>query len=261
MEKHGSVVFTHEVFEQFQKELLDAREYCVFESMKHDGELKTMRVADNFKKARVVQLNTSTMFASCSCMLFKTHGVQYHHVIHVLRSAKMDELPSIYVLKRFRKDCKKESIFTPDGTILEENTNAPVDPVLQKLVSDTSNKMESLFIQAKNSLNAMQILRDGVFALGERISDMVPAKELSRIEEFEQFLGCTIPMQVDIHPPSDIRSKGRIKRIKGHADKGRQQNKNEQKKKKNVRQPRRGGSCKKVVLHDSRTCPEKENKE
>jgi hypothetical protein len=107
----------------------------------------------------------------------------------------------------------------------------------------------------------MQILRDGVFALGERINDMVPAKELSRIEEFEQFLGCTIPMQVDIHPPSDIRSKGRIKRIKGHADKGRQQNKNEQKKKKNVRQPRRGGSCKKVVLHDSRTCPEKENKE
>ena len=30
-------------------------------------------------------------------------------------------------------------------------------------------------------------------------------------------------------PPNDTRSKGRMKRIKGHADKGQQQNKNEQK--------------------------------
>lgn len=105
----------------------------------------------------------------------------------------------------------------------------------------------------------MQLLRDGVSALGDRITDMVPAKEQSRIEEFEEFLGSPIPMQVDIHPPNDIRSKGRIKRIKGHADKGQQQNKNEQRKKK-VLQPRRCSACKVVGLHDRRTCPEKANK-
>ncbi|TVU23182.1 hypothetical protein EJB05_30217, partial [Eragrostis curvula] len=100
--------------------------------------------------------------------------------------------------------------------------------------------MESLFVQAKQSPDAMQLLRDGVFSLGEKISEMVPAKELSTTEEFEEFLGCQIPSQVDIHPPNDIRSKGRIKRIKGHADKGAQQNKNDQKKKnKNKRQPRK----------------------
>ncbi|WVZ70861.1 hypothetical protein U9M48_019495 [Paspalum notatum var. saurae] len=227
MEKHGSEVFTHEVFAEFQQELLAAREYCIFESMQQDEELKTMRVANNSKKVRVVQLNTSTMFASCSCMLFETHGIPCRHVIHVLRSSKMDELPSTYILKRFRKDCKKEPIFCPNGMLLEERTNTPVNPVLQKLISDTSNKMESLLIQAKHSLDAMQILRDGVFAIGDKISDMVSAKELSTIEEFEEFLGCPIPVQVDIHPPNDIRSKGRIKRIKGHADKGQQKNKNE----------------------------------
>jgi hypothetical protein len=78
----------------------------------------------------------------------------------------------------------------------------------------------------------MQLLRDGVYALGDRITDMVPAKEQSRLEELEEILGSPIPMQVDIHPPNDIRSKGRIKRIKGHAVKGQQQNKNEQERRK-----------------------------
>jgi hypothetical protein len=233
MEKHGSELFTHEVFMEFQQELLVAREYCIFESMQTDGELRTIRVADNSKKVRVVQLNTWTMFASGSCMLFETHVIPCWHIIHALRSANIDELPSIYILKRFRKDCKKEVVLSPDGTLLEERNKNPVDPVLQRLISDTSNKIESLFIQAKNSLDAMQLLRDGVYALGDRITDMVPAKEQSGIEEFE---GYPIPMQVDIHLPNDIRSKGRIKRIKGHANKGQQQNKNEQRKKK-VLQP------------------------
>ncbi|WVZ52126.1 hypothetical protein U9M48_003216 [Paspalum notatum var. saurae] len=167
------------------------------------------------------------MFASYSCMLFETHGIPCQHVIHVLTSSKMDELPSAYILKMFRNDCKKEPVFCPN---------------------------------AKHSLDAMQILRDGVFAIGDKISDTVSAKELSIIEEFEEFLGCPIPMQVDIHPPNDICSMGRIKRIKGHADKGQQKNKNKQKKK-NVRQPRRCSTCKKVGLHDRRTCPEKANKE
>ena len=118
-------------------------------------------------------------------------------IIHALRSAKIDELPSIYILKRFRKDCKKEVVLSSDGILLEERAKSPVDPVLQRLISDMSNKIESLFIQAKNSLYVMQLLRDGVYALADRITDMVPAKEQSRIEEF---LGCPIPMQVDIHP-------------------------------------------------------------
>ena len=217
-----------------------------------------MRVVHNSKKVRLVQLNRSTMFASCSCMLFGTHGIACRHILHALRSAKIDELPTMYVLKRFRKDCKRESVLTPEGNLLEERANSPVNPMLQKLISETSNRIESLFVQAKNSPDAMQILRDGVFALGDRITDMIPAKELSRIEDFEDFLGCPVLMQVEIHPPTDIRSKGRIKRIKGHADKGRQQNKNEQKKK-NVLQPRRCSACKKVGLHDRRTCPEKAN--
>ena len=33
-------------------------------------------------------------------------------------------------------------------------------------------------------------------------------------EEYESFLGCEIPDRVEIHPPTDVRSKGRCKRSK-----------------------------------------------
>jgi len=71
-----------------------------------------------------------------------------------------------YYLDCSGTDCKRESVLSADGILLEERANSPVNPVLQKIISDTSNKIESLFVQAKNSLDAMQILRDGVFALG-----------------------------------------------------------------------------------------------
>jgi hypothetical protein len=114
--------------------------------------------------------------------------------------------------------------------------------------------MEKLVTQAKQSPTAMCLLRDELTAVGQKLSAMVPENNVSQVEEFEPYLGCCIPDQIDIHPPNDTCSRGRIKRIKGHRDKGAQQNKNE-KKKKNQRVPRKCKTCKQVVIHDSRNCP------
>lgn len=99
---------------------------------------------------------------------------------------------------------------------MEANESSSIDPEIQKLVSKTCKKMEELLIQAKQSQVGMQFLRDGIFTLGEQLSIQVPAKEQTQTEEFEEFLGCSIPSEVDIHPPNDIRSRGRIKRLKGY---------------------------------------------
>ena len=40
------------------------------------------------------------------------------------------------------------------------------------------------------------------------------SEEQTQTEEYEEFLGCSIPSEVDIHPPNDIRSRGRIKRLR-----------------------------------------------
>ncbi|XP_037428374.1 protein FAR1-RELATED SEQUENCE 3-like [Triticum dicoccoides] len=160
------------------------------------------------------------MVGSCTCKLFETHGIPCRHLIHVLRNAQVNELPKHFVLKRFRKECKTEPFFDEDGILLEANESSSIDPEIQKLVSETRENMEELLVQAKQSQVGIQLLRDHIFALGEQLSTLVPAKEQTQTEEYEEFLGCSIPSEVDIHPPNDIRSRGRIKRLKGYRDKG-----------------------------------------
>lgn len=70
IEKHGSEVFTHDIFEDFQKELLADRDHCLVEMMSRDGGVKTVTIRDGYKKIRVVTYNTTTMVGSCTCKLF-----------------------------------------------------------------------------------------------------------------------------------------------------------------------------------------------
>jgi hypothetical protein len=85
---------------------------------KEDGVITT--TVDNSKKVRTVSWNTLTMFGTCTCMLFEKYGVQYRHLIHILRTSKLQELPAHYVLKSFTKNCKVYAVFDEDGILLGE---------------------------------------------------------------------------------------------------------------------------------------------
>ena len=78
------------------------------------------------------EYNRSTMVAACTYMLFETHGIPCRHIIPVLRSARINELPSYYLLERFTQGCKKTPVFDVDGTLLEENNSNRNDLETQK---------------------------------------------------------------------------------------------------------------------------------
>jgi hypothetical protein len=164
-------------------------------------------------------------------MLFEKYGVPCRHLIHMLRTAKLQELPSHYVLKRFTKNCKVDPVFDEDGILLEEIASSSMDIELKKTVADTCKKVEEMLAQAKQSPAGLQFFRDGIFALADELNKIVPAKIQTSVQEFQEFLGCTIPDEVSIHPPNDIRSRGKIKRIKGHSEKGAKQSKKSKKSK------------------------------
>jgi hypothetical protein len=110
IERHGSLIFTHEVFNLFQSEVLAAREHCDVQDTKDVGDLKIMSVSDQShpkNRVREVNLQTTTMITKCSCMLFENKGIVCRHVIRVLRGAKINELPNFYILKRWEKMCKR----------------------------------------------------------------------------------------------------------------------------------------------------------
>ena len=95
---------------------------------------------------------------------------------------------------------------------------------------------------AKNSEQGMKFLFSSLSNLVEPLQKITPTPTDNKLDEYESFLSSAIPNQVNIHPPTDVRSKGRSKRIK---------------KSKETKAPskRKCGKCKEVAAHDARNCP------
>jgi len=55
IEKHGSEVFTHEVFSDFQKEVIAARDHCLIDSVQQEGDVKITGIIEGSRRPRVVQ--------------------------------------------------------------------------------------------------------------------------------------------------------------------------------------------------------------
>jgi hypothetical protein len=144
----------------------------------------------------------------------------------------------------------RDSVYDSEGNLLAEKPTDPVDAAKRRKISDAHNKFEALIQIAKNSEEGMDFLTTSLHDMEEHLSKLVPAVSVTRQEEHEAFLGCSIPSEVGVLPPTDIRTKGRCKRIKGHGDKGKKNDSEKQKAK------RKCGSCKEIG-HNSRKCPNK----
>lgn len=144
----------------------------------------------------------------------------------------------------------RDSVYDSEGNLLAEKSIDPVEAAKIRKNSDEQNKFEELVQIAKNSEEGVDFLTTSSLNMEEHLSKLVPAVSITRQEEHEAFLGCSIPSEVGVLPPTDVRTKGRCKRIKGHGDKGKKNEGENQKVK------RKCGTCKKVG-HNSRKCPTK----
>ena len=117
-----------------------------------------------------------------------------------------------------------------------------MEVALQKKISESHNKFEDLIRMAKNSEEGMDFLYSSLSNLVEPLQKITPVATDDKQDEYETFLVSKIPDEVNIHPPNDIKSKGRCKRIRRSKD---------------VKAPskRKCGKCKQVGNHDARNCP------
>jgi hypothetical protein len=75
LERHGSEVFTFNVFSELQKQIINARDNCVIETIVSEGDYKISTVNDERKKMREVCVNITTNDGHCAvcslrCMIF-----------------------------------------------------------------------------------------------------------------------------------------------------------------------------------------------
>jgi hypothetical protein len=92
-----------------------------------------------------------------------------------------------------------------------------MEDTMRRKMASAHNKFEDVFQMAKTSDEGLDILIQNL----ESLSLLFQPSSRTRQEEQETFIGMSIPENVQVHPPSDIRSKGKCKRILGHADKNR----------------------------------------
>jgi hypothetical protein len=71
-----------------------------------------------------------------------------------------------------------------------------------------------LIQQAKSSAEGMDFVVSGLMNMQASLHHIAPTTVQTRQEEYEGFIGCQILKQINIHPPTDVLSKGRSKRIK-----------------------------------------------
>lgn len=108
----------------------------------------------------------------------------------------------------------RELFFDEEGNLLDEKPKDPREVARRKKISDSRNKFEDLLQMAKNSDQGLEFLFSSLCNLVEPLQNITPPVTVDKKDEYEAFLGSKIPNQVDIHPPNDIKSKGRCKRIK-----------------------------------------------
>ncbi|KAM0832509.1 hypothetical protein ACQ4PT_064853 [Festuca glaucescens] len=178
IEKQGSEVFTYEVFEKFQKQIIAARDHCCVQSITQDEGIKIVTFRTGASKIR-----------------------------EVMRMENQQELPTFYIMERWQKRCKRESVYDVQGNLLEEKPADCLDAAARKKISTVRNKLEDLIQTAKQSDEGMNFLLSSVLSIEEPLRQKVPAAvKHTRQEEYEAFIGCNIPNEINIHPPNDVRS-------------------------------------------------------
>ncbi|PWA80627.1 hypothetical protein CTI12_AA195090 [Artemisia annua] len=104
--------YTNAIFKLFQDELKGML-CCNFSTFKTDGILSTFHVTDIFQGKQVrrrvvhtVSYNEVNCDVKCSCHLFEFRGIVCRHMMKILIDKDVKEIPSRYILTRWRKDIK-----------------------------------------------------------------------------------------------------------------------------------------------------------
>lgn len=111
LERLMSEYYTHANFKLFQQELISCCIDCETQIVRDEFSHTVFQVSKSDKGARVgeVTYNTVNLVARCSCSRFESDGIPCRHMLVMLRSCHVNEMPSHYLLTRWAKKTGCES--------------------------------------------------------------------------------------------------------------------------------------------------------
>lgn len=112
LEKHASIVYTHNMFYKFQHEFQHAIYNCGVSRFTIEAEVEKFVVANNtIKKTYQVTYVVNSNDSACSCKMFESMGMLCCHILFVMKGKFLSEIPKQYSLQRWTKSALKKPIF------------------------------------------------------------------------------------------------------------------------------------------------------
>nr|KAJ0219584.1 hypothetical protein LSAT_V11C300142720 [Lactuca sativa] len=231
MEKHASMVYTRTIFLMVQREILHSFVSCSQKSVtsgvvsdicivkhKRINISKKKVVVEKKEKVDIdsewnfnttegdfeVEFNREDLTVKCSCMLFERFGIFCRHIFCILKIYDIQEIPSRYILKRWKRDIIPTTVLK--RTFRYGDSSGNVEKVEYKAFSMLDQCLSSLSNDDKKLEEFMQKLEVFMTDIGEQGSDKLPVTKEAHIDKL---YGATMnPEVVDVENPPMVKNKG-----------------------------------------------------
>ncbi|KAK9676835.1 hypothetical protein RND81_11G104700 [Saponaria officinalis] len=178
IEIHGARVYTHELFEDFQQEVISSTSGLSARGFYERNGVEITNLKDTSQgKVFDIGFNPGTYQVTCTCMKFERCGLLCRHVISILSSNGVNSIPDVYI-------------------------------ELTKLWSELYETVGLLKAGAKEDIETLCSL------IREFRGKLDPTGEdLTKEQEIERLLGCNAVDEIKILPPKLAKNKGSGKRM------------------------------------------------
>ncbi|XWS51114.1 hypothetical protein CRYUN_Cryun12cG0148800 [Craigia yunnanensis] len=120
LEKQAADVYTCTMFKLFQEELRGCLSVAI-EDMGGSGTVAVFKLKEEGQKDNIVQFCDSLNQIRCSCKKYESVGILCVHILKVLNTKNVFQLPSQYIMKRWMKSAKHEKVLNDHIGVAEMN--------------------------------------------------------------------------------------------------------------------------------------------
>ncbi|KAK9756089.1 hypothetical protein RND81_01G072400 [Saponaria officinalis] len=237
IEIHGARVYTHELFDDFQQELISSTSGLSARGFSENDGVEITALKDGLSgKVFDIQFNPGTYQVSCMCLKFERAGLLCRHIISIFSSNGVNSISDCYLAKRWCKDAvgtTHENVDLIDWRQIE----------LTNLWSEVYEAVGLLRDRCKDDIqNLCSLIR-------EFRQNLEPAcEDLTKEQEIEQLLGCKAVDEIKILPPKQAKNKRSGRRLLSNKTLVVA---------KAVKPKRMCSNCKQMAHHDKRNFPNK----
>ncbi|XP_019166876.1 PREDICTED: protein FAR1-RELATED SEQUENCE 5-like [Ipomoea nil] len=241
LERHAADLFRLTIFYALQKEIEAACFYCEVVGIREDGGTIYYNIGGDCTTTHTVQYKPSGCIAFCSCKMFQRLGLICRHMFLVFKSAHIEQLPSQYVVERWRKHlgCGACRGWRSDG----DPPKSGASELWSEIQTCVGMVGESMVRQAR-MVEVLKELRDEFASDGTIICEAKGNRAA-----IEALCGVKPPPCITIKPPAQAKNKGSGKRIKSTREIAIENS---------GKAGRKCGVCGEYARHNARSCPSKQ---